>query len=485
MNIQFYTFSPNSTNNKALPQTKSKTGQPNFCAMKKSNFEGFDLVCVNRFKAPIEKFNSLENFHAWAKAKLTEKLKTQQYATNDYVITAERNDILETWNAFFSKNESYKKNPALSLIIANGITHNLSKTNKDIPPILYPKALSETLEQIKQNLSEIKGYSFNFEKIYSGKLRNIVMKDVETIKNTNETKWIRIPSADNDDENFDLNVEKLRILSHRTWCTKFTHARPYLSAGDMYIYLNKGLPQVCIRILNDSISEIQGKKNNGNIPLNELNNIIDFINKEKLDPRLVNENIKNAKEAKLDFLRHRKRLKNLKNENDPKEILAIFNIRAKINENGGLVISHYEQPSKFYTFQDLGLNENKLFANLTKIEKSADFAYSSLKILDNLEEIGQDAFLNHSLITKLPKLKSIGGIAKFSDSKLKEAPELKSIGSNTWMSNCEDIKFDSLETVDGTLFITDSKIKILPKLHTVSGELLTRGSQTLFPSLNK
>ena len=209
MNIQFYTFSPNSTNNKALPQTKSKTGQPNFCAMKKSNFEGFDLVCVNRFKAPIEKFNSLENFHAWAKAKLTEKLKTQQYATNDYVITAERNDILQAWNAFLIKDKNFKNHPSLALIIADGITHNLNKTNKDIPLILYPKALTESIELIKRHLSEIKGYSFNFGKVYAENLRKIVTKDIAILTDTTETKWVKIPSADSDDENFDLNVEKV------------------------------------------------------------------------------------------------------------------------------------------------------------------------------------------------------------------------------------------------------------------------------------
>ena len=484
MNIQFYTFSPNSTNNKALPQTKSKTGQPNFCAMKKSNFEGFDLVCVNRFKAPIEKFNSSEDLHKWAKDRLRKILQPNQYRTNDHIITAERTDILENWDSFFTRDKNYKNNPALSLIIADGITRNLSTTNKDIPPILYPKALSETLEQIKQNLSEIKGYSFNFEKIYSGKLRNIVMKDVETIKNTNETKWIKIPSADNDDENFDLNVEKLKILSHRTWCTKFTHARPYLAAGDMYIYLEKGHPKLCIRMINDSIDEIQGKKNNGHIPVDEINNIIDFINQEHLDPRLITKNIQETKEARKTFYELKTKIAPLIKENDRKKLFALFNIRANFDNDGMLILSHFNQPSKYYSYSDLGINEKKLLAGLKKIERDGDFAYSSLEVLNDLEEIGQNAYFNNSQIRLLPKLKTIGSLAKFSDS-LREAPMLESIGFNAWMSNCEDIKFNSLKRIDGDLFITDSKIKILPELETVTGEIHNSNSETKFPKLIK
>lgn len=485
MNITGYTYPTQSRNNKTFRPTIQRNGKQNFCALKKSALKSFDLECVNRFKAPIETFNSIEHLHKWATNKLKDTLKPAKYRAEDYVITAERIDILETWENFLTKDKDYKNNPTLSLIIADGITHNLSNTNKDIPPILYPKALLETIRQIRKNMSEIKGYSFNFEKTYTANLRKNVAKDINSITNSNETKWVKIPSADNDNANFDMNVEKLKILSHRTWCTKFTHARPYLSAGDMYIYLEKGQPKVCIRMINDSIDEIQGKKNNGQIPLDEIDNVIELINKEGLDPRLINTNIKNAKKTKKEFLQLKKDLKPLIKENNTKEILALFHIKADFDENGKLTISHFDQPSKFYTFKELGLNEETLFKGLKKIERHAIFSHSTLKILDDLEEIGQNADLSNSSITKLPKLKSIGGMAKLSDSKLKEAPLLESIGFDTWLSNCKDINLYSLKTIEGNLYNTDSEIRELPNLELVIGEINNRGSKTKFPKLNK
>lgn len=482
MKISQNTFNPNTSNSKTFHPIKSKNGEVSFCALKKSAFRGFDLECVNRFKAPIETFNSVDELHKWAMTKLREKLNPEFHRANDHLITAERNDILDSWYNILMKDKSYKQNPTLSLIIADGITHDLSKTNKDIPPIFYPSALINTIRQIRKNIANVKGYSFNFNKIYSENLRKNVIKDVGAIANSDETKWIRIPSAGNDDVNFDLNVEKLRILSHRTWCTKFTHARPYLAAGDMYIYLDKGKPKVCIRLINDSINEIQGKKNNGYIPVDEVDNVIDFINKEGLDISLVKANIQSAREAKKTFEELKVKIEPLIKENDKKKLFALFNIRAKIDDDGKLILSHYNQPSKYYSYSDLGINENKLLAGLKKIERDGDFSYSSLEVLEDLEEIGQNAYFNNSPISRLPKLKSIGNLAKFSEN-IREVPKLETIGFNAWMSNCEDINFASLRSVDGDLFITDSKIKELPMLEFVAGDVNNRGSKTKFPKL--
>ena len=37
----------------------------NFSSMKKSEFDGLDFFIVERFKAPIEKFNSHNDFQDW------------------------------------------------------------------------------------------------------------------------------------------------------------------------------------------------------------------------------------------------------------------------------------------------------------------------------------------------------------------------------------------------------------------------------------
>ena len=52
------------------------TNNLSFEAMKKNQFKGADRLCVEKFKAPIEKFNSNEDLQNWAgkflQAKITQ-----------------------------------------------------------------------------------------------------------------------------------------------------------------------------------------------------------------------------------------------------------------------------------------------------------------------------------------------------------------------------------------------------------------------------
>lgn len=43
---------------------------PNFQAMKKSQFKGIDYAVVEKFKAPIEKFDVIADFQNWAKTQV-------------------------------------------------------------------------------------------------------------------------------------------------------------------------------------------------------------------------------------------------------------------------------------------------------------------------------------------------------------------------------------------------------------------------------
>lgn len=478
------TFSPKYTPDKTFRENNPNRGQVNFCAMKKSQFKGFELECVNRFKAPIEKFNSIDDLKNWAEDLFSKKLDVNKYHCNDCFVNAEREDIIANWKLFFNSDKNFKKNPALSLIISEDITKGLSAKNHDIPPILYPKVLIQTLRQIRKNMAQNKGYFFNFDKIYKQNLRGQVTKDVETIIDTKDNKWIKIPSADSDPKNFDINVEKLKILSSRHWCTKFTHARPYLSAGDFYLYLEKGNPKACIRMLNDSITEIKGEKNYEAIPCNYIDEINELINREHLDFRLVKNNLDKAKAAQKEVENLKLQLEPLIKNNERENILKLFNIRAKIDNEGRMTISHFAQPSELYTFEDIGIVEDNLFKGLFKIERNADFSKSRLTTLETLETIGHDANFSHSIIRKAPALRSIGGLAKFSQSRLTDAHNLETIGFNAWMRDCSDIDFSALKEVGGDLYIEDSKINF-PNLETVSGKIHTRNCSSCFPKLNR
>ena len=67
--------------NNSYQQSAPKTGRYNSClsplrydtvsfgALKKTQFDGLDYAAVEKFKAPIEKFNSNEDLQKWCKDK--------------------------------------------------------------------------------------------------------------------------------------------------------------------------------------------------------------------------------------------------------------------------------------------------------------------------------------------------------------------------------------------------------------------------------
>jgi hypothetical protein len=115
-------------------------------------------------------------------------------------------------------------------------------------------------------------------------------------------------------------------------------------------------------------------------------------------------------------------------KNDVYRIMEYFGFKPEYLEDGKISIVAYMQPRQA-NFSELGIDENRLFEEITEIRTNASFrncAASSLKnvrkiggmvifaessILDGgaLEEIGGDLYLANSKITKLPNLKSVGG----------------------------------------------------------------------------
>ena len=92
-----------------------------------------------------------------------------------------------------------------------------------------------------------------------------------------------IPSEEHDPENFEANVEKLKALSYKTWCTKSFNAKPYLTKGDFHIYLEDGEPKLGVRFVNDKIQEIQSEKNNGKFPIGYFDILQKHISENNLN----------------------------------------------------------------------------------------------------------------------------------------------------------------------------------------------------------
>ena len=177
---------------------------PTFGAMKKSQFKGLDLVCVNTFKAPIEKFNSNADLQSWAKNKLDTDIFTKNLEGRTFRATAERQSTLESWKNFVEKSKDLTA--ASALFILSAIFGKLSSKTDNVPPPINVDSVSKTLADIEKN-PEI-----NFQKEYLKNLKKHLMDfDID-----NYTGWIIIPSNARTEEEFNKNLETLKLLSHHS-----------------------------------------------------------------------------------------------------------------------------------------------------------------------------------------------------------------------------------------------------------------------------
>ena len=91
----------------------------------------------------------------------------------------------------------------------------------------------------------------NTENALGAEFNNIVFASIE--KNFNFTGHL----------NYEDNITRLQLLSHRSWCTKTSTARMHLMYGDIHILLEKGEPRVALRFFEDVIDEVQSVGNRG------------------------------------------------------------------------------------------------------------------------------------------------------------------------------------------------------------------------------
>ncbi len=468
----------NSYNSNINPKNKPIS----FSAMKKAEFKGIDFAVVEKFKAPIEKFNLIQDFQNWA-GNLVQKIKTTDYhGRQEETINMRKNILFDWFQYVIEENQAYTN--AIKLIILSAITKNLGLDDDNLPPVLNKGVLADTVYELSNTLEQNKKTQFDFSKIYQNKLKNYYLNDLKS--DETETKWIIIPSQYNDSENFEANVEKLKTLSHPNWCTKSFNAEPYLSKGDFHIYLENGEPKLGVRFIGDKIQEIQGELNNSNIPLAYLDTLQNHIKKEnlKLNKNAKNEIKrtkaiqKNVKKAKKDIQKIIKEpliykiksyLNSTKNQTKSEKIFNYFGLQAKQDKNGMLIISEYRQPNNNFSFKDVGIDENELFKDVINIEKSANFQDSSLTCLHNLESIGGAAFFSNSKIENLGNLKSINGSVFLHNSKLKHLDNLEYVGGNLYLNHSLITDLGKLNTINGDAWFEDSKVKSLGNLKYING----------------
>lgn len=376
----------------------------NFTAMKPNQFQGIDYAVVRKFKAPVEKFNENADFQKWAKTQF-DKTINKLVGGRSQEVMLERRMHLQPWKNYLSEgNDAYA--PAMALLVACAITKELKPNTDTLPPLLNQGVLADSFVQVDEMLKVNKDTKFDFLKIYKEKLKALSVQVLSDEKD-DFTGWIKIPSQIHDMDNFDANVERLKILSHENWCTKSYNAEPYLKNGDFHIYMENGNPKVGIRFLYNKMKEIQGEKNDGEIPLKYLNVIRDYIADKKLS-FLEDSNIAfklaEAKSTLEEVERVRKSIGDdaIKN-NDVERILEFFNVYdvRKIPDSDLLSIKAFFQPSCHYTFTDLGIDENEMFKKIGEVREFLTLRDSKLTSLGNCRVVGE-------LLGRNGKLQSLG-----------------------------------------------------------------------------
>ncbi len=434
-----------------------------FGAMKKSEFESLELAVVEKYKLPIEKFNSKKDLAKYSQKGL-ESLQTLPLKGKSSDTENLRKQILTEWRKFF-KNNSEKYPAYIAFLVMKGLYENLKEDNDRLPPQLDVGVLDKTLEKIKVGFEKDKHFSYGFSNMYRKNLTEEMLENSFAAKE--KTGWILIPSKSHAPENFAQNVERLRALSYSTWCTANTAGKHHLELGDFHFYVVDGVTQVVLRMFDGKVAEIEGIKNDWSIPPKFLDEITSYMKEVKLQP---NDDVKvkmqeaiRKKEDRIKRINNFKELFKNADKNNPLEVFPLLGIEVEVLTNGKLELSEYAPPEKDISFKDVGLDEYKLFENVEKICGDADFSNSDLKEFSTLKYIEGDANFSNSNIKNLGSLLEIQGNANFNQSRVKDFGSLRFAGACDF-SGCYIDSLNNLTSIAGRANFEGATIRDLGNL---------------------
>ncbi len=438
-----------------------------FCAMKKTQFEGFNLAMIEKFKAPIQSFNTQEDFDNWADNE-TKKITLRDYPARQEITATQRKGMLDDWKKYvLEENDGYT--PQIKLLILSEVTKDLKQTNDSIPPVLNKGVLAQTIYELESILNQNPKESFNFNKMYANNLQAFYLDDTDT--GETGTKWIIIPSKEHDSENFSKNVEKLKALSYKTWCTKSYNAEPYLKKGDFHIFLEDGKPKVGIRFSGDKIEEIQGEKNNNKIPAGYADAIINHVQENDYEfSYRAQKEFETLKFEKKKMERIKEELKDAIKNKDTIAIMNYFMMEPEVDENGEITIEIYGQPGEYYDYDYLGIDEDELLKDVVKIKGHAYFENTKATKLPKLEYIGGDGYFENSKVRDLSNLKYIKGSANFYKTEVKDLSKLEEIGGSANFIRTQKIDLRNLKSIGENARFEASKVEDLRSLETIGGD---------------
>jgi len=414
-----------------------------------------DRFVAKKYKINPQPFKVMKDFQNYCK-ELVEKIAKTDFGGRQQETQIQRKSMIKDWYNYVTKeNDAYTG--SIALMILRSITSELKRNEDTLPPVLNKGVLANTVSEIQKTLEESPNTQLNFEKTYKNNLQKSMLTE-ETVLDENLNGWIEIPSKQHDPENFEANVDKLKMLSHNNWCTKSYNAEPYLRDGDFHVYMENGKPKLGVRFVGGEIQEIQGELNNSIIPVKYGDIAKDHIKDYKLKEN-AKEEVENLELVKQQIEEFKAKFKNGIENASTQEILENYRIVCKKDSDGLLIISHYGKGDYKFTLGDLEIDENKLFKDIKIIEGDADFSGSQIIDLGDLQSIGGDADFGDSQIQSLGNLQSIGRHAFFRDSQIQSLGNLQSIGGNADFGDSPVQSLGNLQSIGRNVYIEMSPLR--------------------------
>lgn len=163
------------------------------------------------------------------------------------------------------------------------------------------------------------------------------------------------------------------------------------------------------------------------------------------------------------------RIQELKKQGKIKEVFEEFGIKCRQSDDEkGLVISEYRQPSNNNTFADFDIDEDKLLENVVRVEGDVNFERSHATSAKNIKSIGGHLkAVDYPLNINFASLETIGTNIDISYSNIKSIPKLKYIGGWTHLDCSKISDLGSLKYVQNWLSAQGTPLTDLPSIEYI------------------
>ena len=354
-----------------------------------------------------------DKFREWAEKRVADLMdfdKNPNYTTifgEAKSINAERKQRLQEWYDYLTKESDYKDNPFVHCLILEEITKELRSDNaatiKPVSPALFNEVHGILIDE---------NNDMSFDALYSQKMRekaiSLYSHGTKTIDGI-EGQWVTIPQTPKGDPNYDEHVAMVQSLAEgSSWCLKASNANNYIQSGNIHYFIDKdGKAQVAMHEENGEITQIQKRyKQDSSVPVPYVEVIEQYYKDNNLHG--LKSSIQAAKDAKPNFEKLKAEVTKLMEQEDYLAVFDALEFKVKVKDDGTYVLNKYDpQITTQYTIADLGIDEDKLMANVSEIE--------------------HDMNLDGSNLTEMKKLVKVGGFIKFGDNKISDVRNLEKV----------------------------------------------------------